>query len=153
MGLETSEPDLASWRAIVERMDRASEEVVVGIVGKYIDLPDAYLSVAESLRHAAAAQDVKVTVRWIPSEQVDGLLAESYLDGLHGIVVPGGFGSRGVEGKVQAARYARERGVPYLGLCLGLQAAVIEFARAVVGVGRRRTVPSSSRRRPTSSST
>jgi CTP synthase len=133
LALDTAEPDLASWRAIVERMDRATEELTVGIVGKYVDLPDAYLSVVEALRHGAAANDVKLDLRWIPAEDVDGLLGSSYLDGVHGIVVPGGFGYRGVEGKVQAVRFAREERIPFLGLCLGLQCAVIEYARAVLG--------------------
>jgi CTP synthase len=91
------------------------------------------MSVVEALRHGAAAHDVKVDVQWIPSDDVDGLLAESYLQGLHGIVIPGGFGIRGVEGKIQAIRYAREQGVPFLGLCLGLQCAVIEYARSELG--------------------
>ena len=133
LALDTAEPDLASWRAIVERMNRASEELTVGIVGKYVDLPDAYLSVVEALRHGAAANDVKLDLRWIPAEDVDGLLGSTYLEGVHGIVVPGGFGYRGVEGKVQAVRFAREERVPFLGLCLGLQCAVIEYARAVLG--------------------
>jgi len=133
LGLETSEPDLASWKAIVERMDRATDTVAIGIVGKYVELPDAYLSVVESIRHAAAHNDLQADIRWIPSDDVDGLLVESYLDDLDGIVVPGGFGIRGVEGKVQTIRYARERGIPFLGLCLGLQCAVIEYARSQLG--------------------
>jgi CTP synthase len=133
LGLETSEPDLAPWKAIVERMERATDTVTLGIVGKYVDLPDAYMSVVESIRHAAAHNDVLADVRWIPSEEVDGLLADSYLQDLDAIIVPGGFGIRGVEGKIQAIRYAREHGVPFLGLCLGLQCAVIEYARSVLG--------------------
>ncbi len=133
LGIETSEPDLASWKAIVERMDGATDTVTIGLVGKYVDLPDAYLSVVESIRHAAAHNDRKAEIRWIPSDDVDGLLVESYLDGLDGIVVPGGFGIRGVEGKIQAIRYARERNIPFLGLCLGLQCAVIEYARSQLG--------------------
>ncbi len=133
LDIEAPEPDLASWRAMVERMDAATEEVTVGIVGKYVGLKDAYLSVVEALSHGALANDVKLDLRWIPSDDVDGLLAESYLEGLDGILVPGGFGIRGVEGKVQAIRHARERGVPFLGLCLGLQCAVIEFARSELG--------------------
>ena len=129
LGIEASEPDLASWRAMVDRMDNATEQVTVGIVGKYVDLPDAYLSVVEALRHGAAANGVRAAIRWIPSDEVDGLLAASYLEGIDGIVVPGGFGIRGVEGKIQSIRYAREERLPFLGLCLGLQCAVIEFAR------------------------
>jgi len=129
LSIEASEPDLSSWRAMVERMDNATEKVTVGIVGKYVDLPDAYLSVVEALRHGAAANGVQADIRWIPSDEVDGLLAASYLEGIDGIVVPGGFGIRGVEGKIQSIRYAREERLPFLGLCLGLQCAVIEFAR------------------------
>jgi CTP synthase len=103
-------------------------------VGKYVDLPDAYLSVAESLRHAAAAHTLRLDLRWVPSDELTGLLAESYLEELDGIVIPGGFGYRGVEGKIQAITYARENKVPLLGLCLGLQCAVIEFARSVLGL-------------------
>ena len=133
LGLETEEPDLAEWEAMVQRMDDAPGDVTIGIVGKYVDLPDAYLSVVESLRHAAAANGAKVQIRWIPAEEVDGLLAESHLEGLDGILVPGGFGIRGIEGKIAAIRHARENHVPFLGLCLGLQCAVIEFARNVLG--------------------
>ncbi|HEX9642520.1 MAG TPA: CTP synthase [Acidimicrobiia bacterium] len=134
LGLETSEPDLAAWRSIVETMDRPTESVSVGIVGKYVNLPDAYLSVVEALRHGAAAHGIAVDIRWIPSDEVNGLLAESHLEGLHGIVVPGGFGYRGVEGKVVSIRHARERHIPFLGLCLGLQCAVIEIARTKLGL-------------------
>jgi CTP synthase len=131
--LDTPPPELTRWRSIVERMATATERVTVGIVGKYVDLPDAYLSVVESLRHAAAHNDVTLDLRWIPAEEVDGLLGASHLNGVDGIVVPGGFGYRGVEGKVQAVRHAREEGIPFLGLCLGLQCAVIEYARSVLG--------------------
>ncbi len=131
--LDTGEPDLGPWRAMVERMDRATEPVTIGIVGKYVDLPDAYLSVVEALRHGAAVNDVVLDLRWIPAEEVDGLLGASHLEGVDGVVVPGGFGYRGIEGKIQAVRFAREEGVPFLGLCLGLQCAVIEYARSVLG--------------------
>ena len=134
LALEAPEPDLADWRAMVEAMADATDEVKIGIVGKYTDLPDAYLSVVESLRHAGPASGVKPIISWISADSVDGMLAESYLDGLDGILVPGGFGARGVEGKVQAIRYARENNVPFLGLCLGLQSAVIEFSRNVLGL-------------------
>ena len=93
-------------------MDDASEPVTIGIVGKYVDLPDAYMSVVEALRHGAMANDVKLDLRWIPSDQIDGMLASSYLEGLHAIIVPGGFGVRGIKGKIQTIRYAREEGVP-----------------------------------------
>lgn len=133
LNLETPEPDLARWRDMVDHMANPTAEVTIGVVGKYVDLPDAYLSVVEALRHGGTANDVAVTVKWIPSDEVDGLLAESYLTGVDGILVPGGFGIRGVEGKIQAVRFARETGVPFLGLCLGLQCAVVEFARDVAG--------------------
>ena len=131
--LATPAPDLVEWRGIVERMAIADEPVTIGVVGKYVDLPDAYLSVVESLRHASAHHDVRLDLRWIPAEEVDGLLGASHLNGVDGIVVPGGFGYRGVEGKVQAVRHAREERIPFLGLCLGLQCAVIEYARSVLG--------------------
>ena len=134
LGLVTGPPNLDGWRAIVERALSATQEVTIGIVGKYVELPDAYLSVAEALRHAASAETLRLDLRWIPSDELTGLLADSYLDELDGIVVPGGFGYRGVEGKIQAIRYAREHGVPFLGLCLGLQCAVIEIARNTLGL-------------------
>ena len=133
LGLDTPEPDMSEWEAMVRRMDDAAESVTIGIVGKYVDLPDAYMSVVEALRHGALANDVKLDLRWVPSDEVDGMLASSYLEGMHGIVVPGGFGIRGIEGKIQAIRYAREEEVPFLGLCLGLQCAVIEYARSELG--------------------
>ncbi len=135
LGLVTGPPNLDNWRAMVEKARRATDSVRIGIVGKYVDLPDAYLSVAEALRHGAAAHGLKLDLAWIPSDELTGLLADSYLEDLDGIVVPGGFGYRGVEGKIQAIRFARENGIPFLGLCLGLQCAVIEFARDVLGHG------------------
>jgi len=132
--LEAPPPDLDSWRNMVTKMAEITDPVSIGLVGKYIDLPDAYLSVVEALRHGALQNGVSLDLRWVPADDVDGLLADSYLDGVDGIVVPGGFGVRGIEGKIQAARYARENGVPYLGLCLGLQCAVIEFARSQLGL-------------------
>jgi CTP synthase len=119
---------------MVDKALSATESVRIGIVGKYVGLPDAYLSVAEALRHAAASQGLKLDLVWVPSDELTGLLADSYLEDLDGIVIPGGFGYRGVEGKVQAIRFARENGVPLLGLCLGLQCSVIEFARSVLGM-------------------
>jgi len=135
LGLETPPPDMGEWRAMVERMTGANDPVTIGLVGKYVELPDAYLSVVESLRHSGAAHDADVDIRWIPAEEVEGLLAESHLADLDGIIVPGGFGIRGIEGKIEAIRHARENGVPFLGLCLGLQCAVIEYARNVLGHG------------------
>jgi len=132
--LEAHEPDLSEWESMVEAMATPEGDVTIGIVGKYVDLPDAYLSVVEALRHSGRTSRVNVNVRWIPAEDVDGLLVDSYLEGLDGVLVPGGFGIRGVEGKIQAIRYARENGVPFLGLCLGLQCAVVEYSRNVLGL-------------------
>jgi CTP synthase len=132
--LDEHEPDLAEWRELVERVRSADQEVRIGLVGKYVNLPDAYLSVVEALKHGGYASGAKVVIEWIAADDTQGLLAEGTLSGLDGIVVPGGFGVRGIEGKVTAAGYAREHGVPYLGLCLGLQCAVIAFARDVCGL-------------------
>ncbi len=134
LGLEAPEPDLADWRDLVERTRRAWKPVRIGIVGKYVSLHDAYLSVAESLRHAAIEHEVALEIEWIPSDNVEGLLVHELLGDLDGIVLPGGFGERGVEGKVAAASYAREYDVPCLGLCLGMQVMTIEFARNVLGL-------------------
>jgi CTP synthase len=134
MHLSEHEPDLTEWRALVERVRAAEDEVHIGLVGKYVNLPDAYLSVVEALKHGGYACGAKVSVDWIAADDAEGLLAEGRLAGLDGIVVPGGFGVRGIEGKVAAAGYAREHGVPFLGLCLGLHCAVIEFARDACGL-------------------
>jgi len=133
LGITTGPPDLTRWKEMVERAASATKPVTIGIVGKYVDLPDAYLSVVESLRHSTAHHGRRLDLRWIPSEELTGLLAATYLEGVDGIVVPGGFGLRGVEGKIQAIRYAREQRIPFLGLCLGLQCAVIEIARDLLG--------------------
>ena len=132
--LDDHEPDLAEWRAVVERIERAVGSVRIGIVGKYVSLPDAYLSVVESLKHGGYHHGARIDVEWIQAEEAEGLLAEGRLRDLDGIVIPGGFGPRGIEGKVAAAGYAREHGIPCLGLCLGLQCMVIEFARNVCGL-------------------
>ncbi|MEW6225593.1 MAG: CTP synthase [Chloroflexota bacterium] len=126
-------PDLASWAALVARIKAPKPTLEIALVGKYIELPDAYLSVTESLKHAAWANGVDAKVRWVNSETLTPENVDAELDGAAGVLVPGGFGHRGIEGKVLAARHARERGIPYLGLCLGLQCAVIEFARDVLG--------------------
>jgi CTP synthase len=124
--------DLDDWRALVKRLQAPSGSVTVAVVGKYVELHDAYLSVKESLVHAGIDHGVGVDIRWVQSETLErGDLSE--LDGVDGIVVPGGFGERGIEGKVEAARLARTTGVPYLGLCLGMQVMVVEAARAVFG--------------------
>jgi CTP synthase len=135
LGLEAQAqpPDLDSWRALVELIKRPKPVLEIALVGKYIELPDAYLSVTESLKHAAWAHQVDMKVRWVDSEFLTRENIEETLKDVAGIVVPGGFGHRGIEGKILAARHAREKRVPYLGLCLGLQCAVIEFARDVLG--------------------
>jgi CTP synthase len=127
--LDAAPPDLTEWEALVDRIRAAEDEVRIGLVGKYINLPDAYLSVVEALKHGGYASGVRVVVDWISADDTEGLLAEGRLHDLDGIVVPGGFGIRGIEGKIAAAGYARANSVPYLGLCLGLHAAVIEFGR------------------------
>ena len=129
LGLDAPKPDLAEWEAMVERIKHAAKPVTIGLVGKYVQLHDAYLSVAEALRHAGFAQDATVDIRWIDSETVTPDTADGILGGLDGILVPGGFGSRGIDGMILAAQYAREHGLPYFGICLGMQIAVIEYAR------------------------
>jgi CTP synthase len=126
--------DLSGWEALVARVRRASETVRIGVIGKYVNLPDAYLSVVEALRHAGFHHGVKVEIDWVQAEEVTGMLAHTRLDSLDGLVIPGGFGERGLEGKIAAAGYAREHGIPCLGLCLGLHMMVVEFARNVAGM-------------------
>ena len=132
--LPVPEPDLREWRAMVSAIKNRSKSVTIGLVGKYVQLHDAYLSVAEALRHAGFFLDAKVSIRWIDSELVTAETVESTLAGLDGILVPGGFGSRGIEGMILAAQYARENNIPYFGICLGMQVAVIEYARHVLGI-------------------
>jgi CTP synthase len=136
-------PDLESWAEPIERARRARRSVRIAIVGKYVRLEDAYLSVSEALRHAGALQDVRTQIEWVDSERLedsspdgpeDRDAARALLEGADGVLVPGGFGGRGVEGKIVAARIAREQGIPYLGICLGMQLAVAEFARHVAGM-------------------
>jgi CTP synthase len=132
-GMQAPPPELADWREPIERAERATHEVTVAIVGKYVQLADAYLSVSEALRHAGALQGGRVRVEWVDSERLEDLNADSarQLAAADGILIPGGFGGRGIEGKIAAARIAREQGIPYLGICLGMQVAVAEFARHV----------------------
>ncbi len=132
LDLPCTSPHLDGWRDLVNAITHPHDEVTIGLVGKYVSLPDAYLSVVEALQHAALYHNRGVNLRWIDSSDLEASSSTSLLEGLDGIVVPGGFGHRGVEGKVRAARYARESGTPYFGLCLGLQAAVIELARHVL---------------------
>ncbi len=126
--------DLSEWEILVDRVETALDPVRIGIIGKYVSLPDAYLSVVESLKHGGFFHAAKVEVEWIQAEDVEGLLAEGRLHDLDGIVIPGGFGERGIEGKIAAATYARENEIPCLGLCLGMQVMTIEFARNVLGL-------------------
>ncbi len=133
LGLEAREPDLGPWRRLEDRIRGARIPLEVGMVGKYIVLPDAYLSVLESVKHAAWAKGCDVRIRWVDSERLERGGDDEPLIGVDGIVVPGGFGYRGIEGKVQAVRYGRERMVPTLGLCMGMQCMVIELARTALG--------------------
>jgi len=133
LGERATEPDLAEWRFLTDRIRNARIPLTIGLVGKYIELPDAYLSVAESVKHAAWAAGCNVKLLWIDSEKLERDRDVEPLIGLDGIVVPGGFGYRGIEGKVQAVRFGRERKVPTLGLCMGMQCMVIELARTALG--------------------
>ncbi len=129
--LEQRQPDLSQWQTLVERLYKPKQRFEIAIVGKYVQLSDAYLSVVEALRHAAIAMNGDLHLRWINSEDLETEAAESYLEGVNGLVVPGGFGNRGVDGKIKAVQYARDRQIPFLGLCLGMQCSVIEWARHV----------------------
>ncbi|HMY52500.1 MAG TPA: CTP synthase, partial [Candidatus Obscuribacter sp.] len=129
--LPNTEPDLVAWKEMLERIKHPAKKVTVAIVGKYVMLSDAYISVVESLKHAGAKLHTQVNIKWVLSEDIEKHSAEAYLADVDGILVPGGFGDRGIEGKIAAAGYAREHNIPFLGLCLGMQIAVIEFARTV----------------------
>ncbi|WP_032112143.1 CTP synthase [Candidatus Paracaedibacter symbiosus] len=130
--LEAKAPDLSAWQHILDRIHNPEGEVTIAIVGKYVQLLDAYKSLRESLVHAGIANKVKVTLNWVDSENLD--LLERSLTGVHGILVPGGFGERGAEGKIQAIRFAREENIPYFGICFGMQLAVIEACRSLLGI-------------------
>ena len=134
--LEQRQPDLKDWIELVERFQNPQREVTIALVGKYIQLHDAYLSVVEALQHGGIAHCARVNIKWIQADDLtaDGADLDEVFGDVQGILVPGGFGNRGIEGKMLAARYAREHGVPYLGICLGMQIAVIEFARHVAGL-------------------
>jgi CTP synthase len=133
LSLEAGDPDLRTWNDFVSRVQHPEKQCVIGVVGKYIHVRDAYKSIIEAFVHAGAANKARVQLRWIEAEDLEGANAGERLDDLDGVLVPGGFGERGIEGKIAAARWARETSVPYLGLCLGMQVATIEFARNVVG--------------------
>ena len=134
LGIEAPKPDLAEWTQMVERMDSRRHTVRIGLVGKYVALHDAYLSVAEALRHAGNYYDSHVEIGWIDSETITRENVSEILGGFDGIIVPGGFGSRGIDGMIYTAEYARKNHVPYFGICLGMQIAVIEFARNAAGI-------------------
>jgi len=129
--LPQREPDLTQWQTLVERLYRPTNRIEIAIVGKYIRLSDAYLSVVEALRHAAITMESELNLRWVSSEDLESQGAENFLMGVSGILVPGGFGFRGIDGKIAAIKYARENQIPFLGLCLGMQCSVIEWAQHV----------------------
>ena len=134
LGLPQKGKDMSEWAAMVDRMNQPKEKVPIALVGKYVELPDAYISVNEALKHAGLHHDREIEIQWIHSEDIEREGPDSLLKSACGIVVPGGFGPRGVEGMIETARYARSNNIPYLGLCLGLQVMVIEYARHVLGL-------------------
>ena len=134
LGIKNTKCNIEEWTALVEKIKAAQDEIKIGIIGKYVQLHDAYISVVESLKHAGYANGVNVTIEWIDSENITKDTVENLLKECKGIVVPGGFGNRGVEGKIEAVRYARENNLPFLGICLGMQVAVIEYGRNVLGL-------------------
>jgi CTP synthase len=131
---EANAPDLQGWADLTQRADEASQPVRIALVGKYVRLEDAYLSVVEALRHSGFMHGCRMEIDWVDSEKLDPAEAEERLGRADGILIPGGFGGRGIEGKIAAARVARESSIPYLGICLGMQLAVCEFARHVAGM-------------------
>jgi CTP synthase len=134
LGLECGEPDMREWESFVAHSQQLADTVDIALVGKYVQLPDAYLSVHEALKHAGIFHEHDVRIHWVDAEGITPEEVEALLSEMDGILVPGGFGVRGIEGKIRAASYARERKVPYLGICLGMQVAVCEFARNVAGL-------------------
>ncbi|NOY64621.1 MAG: CTP synthase [Nitrospirae bacterium] len=132
--LSVNEPDLSKWRTVVKRQKEPTNEVNIALVGKYIGLKDSYKSLIEALIHGGIANDARVNFYWVDSEEIEAQGPEKYLSEVDGILVPGGFGHRGIEGKIEAIRYAREKRIPFFGICLGMQCAVIEFARNVCGL-------------------
>ena len=134
LNMKAPEPDLTDWEEMVERIRLRSEEVHIGLVGKYVKLHDAYLSVAEAMNHAGFELNTFIKIHWIDSENITKENVNDILKGMNGIIIPGGFGNRGIEGMILSAKYARENQIPYFGICLGMQIAVIEFARNVSGI-------------------
>jgi len=133
LDIEAAEPDLIAWRETTEKIARREKEITIAIVGKYVRFHDAYLSIIESLNHAGFEAGAFVRIKWVNSEEVTYKNAKELLSNIHGIIIPGGFGDRGIEGKIAACSYARENDIPFLGICLGMQIVVIEFARNVCG--------------------
>jgi len=134
LALNCKDAELSEWTEIVNKIKRLKNKVRIALVGKYVELHDAYMSVAEALRHAGIANDSEIDIRWVHSEEVTESNIKEFLDGVDGVLVPGGFGNRGIEGKILVAGYARENKIPYFGICLGMQVAVIEYARNVLGL-------------------
>jgi CTP synthase len=137
---ERNEPDLAQWNDFLQKLKNPKKSISIGLVGKYIELKDSYKSIIESFIHAGAANHCKVNLVWIHSESINDENVNDRLSGLKGILVAPGFGSRGIEGKISAIKYARENKIPFLGICLGMQCAVIEFARNVLGLEKAHTM-------------
>ncbi len=133
LNLENHKPDLTSWADMVNRLKSADKKVKIALVGKYVELHDAYLSIAEALRHGGIVNDCEVCIEWVDSELLNMKNINKILDGCDGIIVPGGFGDRGIQGKIDAVSYARQNNIPFFGICLGMQMAVVEFARNVLG--------------------
>jgi CTP synthase len=133
LNINAPPPDLSEWRALIEKIRSRTKQVNIALVGKYVQLHDAYLSVVEALKHAGYEHGCRVSIKWIDSETVNPCSCDEFFSDVDGILVPGGFGVRGIEGKICAVRYAREHKIPFLGLCLGMQVAVVEFARNVLG--------------------
>ena len=136
LDMKASPSDLRSWEAMVEKIVHPKHEVSIAVVGKYVQLRNAYESITESFTHAGVANDAAVKLKWIDAEDIEKEGAEKYLSGIHGVLVPGGFGQRGIEGKIKAIQYVRENKIPFYGICLGMQCAVIEFGRNVVGLNK-----------------
>ncbi|MEN6350552.1 MAG: CTP synthase [Syntrophomonas sp.] len=133
LDLKCNKAELEEWEDLLKRVHNLDKEVTIGLVGKYVELPDAYLSIVESLKHAGFQYNTEIKIKWINAEEIEKQGPEELLQDVNGILVPGGFGERGIEGKIATAGYARRNGVPFLGICLGMQCAVIEFARNVCG--------------------
>ncbi|MFC7062275.1 CTP synthase [Halobacillus seohaensis] len=133
-GLKTKPAEMTEWNELVSKVKNLKEKATIGLVGKYVELPDAYISVVEALKHAGYSFDTDVEIKWVNSEEVTSANVNEKLADLDGILVPGGFGDRGIEGKIKAIRYAREEKVPFLGICLGMQLATVEFARNILGL-------------------